>query len=287
MSGAQREEAERRVDPHRRKPVSVLSMLVDIGRNAGLIAGMTKREVVGRYKGSLMGVAWSFLNPLFMLAIYTFFFSAIFKARWETGSESKVDFAIVLFVGLIVHGIFAECITRAPTLIVGNVNYVKKVVFPLEILPVVALCSALFHGMISMLVLQTAIVATGGALQLASLLVPLLILPTALTALGCTWILASLGVFLRDIGQLATIMATTLLFLSPVFYPISAMPREYRLVMTLNPLTTAIEQMRGAVIWGRLPDWSDYALQLGLAFLVAWLGYWWFQRTRKGFADVL
>jgi lipopolysaccharide transport system permease protein len=262
-------------------------MLADIARNAGLILGMTKREVVGRYKGSLMGVAWSFLNPLFMLAIYTFFFSAIFKARWETGSESKVDFAIILFVGLIVHGIFAECITRAPMLIVGNVNYVKKVVFPLEILPVVALCSALFHGMVSMLVLQAAIVATGSPLHLAALLAPLLILPTALAALGSAWLLASLGVFLRDIGQLATIMATTLLFLSPVFYPISAMPERYRLIMTLNPLTVAIEQMRGAIVWGRLPDWGDYALQLGLAFFVAWLGYWWFQRTRKGFADVL
>lgn len=234
-----------------------------------------------------MGLAWSFLNPLFMLAIYTFVFSAVFKARWGLQDESKIDFALILFVGLILHGIFAECMMRAPTLIISNVNYVKKVVFPLETLPMVVLCSALFHGAISMLVLHGALLVSGNALHFTSLLCPILILPTGLAALGVGWFLASLGVYLRDIGQLASILAMALLFMSPVFFPMSAMPEKYQFVMSLNPLTIAIEQMRMAVIWGEVPDWRRYAVQLLIGLILSWCGYWWFQRTRKGFADVL
>lgn len=243
---------------------------------------------MGRYKGSVMGLAWSFLNPLLMLAIYTFVFSVVFKARWGVvANESKIDFAIVLFVGLIVHGLFAECVNRAPNLIIANTNYVKKVVFPLDILPVIALGSALFHAAVSTLVLLCAILVTGSELHWGILLWPLLILPTAVAALGFSWFLASLGVFLRDVGQITLIFTTALLFLSPVFFPMSAMPERYRTLMKVNPLTLSIEQMRGAIIWGRMPDWSQYGIYLLLSLLLAWAGYWWFQRTRKGFADVL
>lgn len=276
------------LDPHRALPASPLAMAASPWRHRSLIAQMVRREVVGRYKGSVMGLAWSFLNPLLMLTIYTFVFSVVFKARWGVGgSESKIDFAIVLFVGLIVHGLFAECVNRAPALIVGNTNYVKKVVFPLDILPVVALGSALFHAAVSTVVLIAAMLFAGSPLHWGILLWPVLILPTAVAALGFSWMLASLGVFLRDVGQITLIFTTALLFLSPVFFPMSAMPERYRTLMKINPLTIAIEQMRGAIVWGQMPDWGLYAMYLGASLLVAWAGYWWFQRTRKGFADVL
>ncbi|MEJ7745165.1 MAG: ABC transporter permease [Luteimonas sp.] len=263
-------------------------MARSLWRHRNLIGQMTRREVVGRYKGSVMGLAWSFLNPLLMLVIYTFVFRVIFKARWETaGNESNVDFAVVLFVGMIVHSLFAECVNRAPGLIIANVNYVKKVVFPLEILPAIALGSALFHAATSMLVLLAAVLATTGALHPHVLLAPVLILPIAAFALGIAWFLASLGVFLRDVGQITGILTTALLFLSPVFYPLSAMPEKYRGLIQVNPLTIAIEQTRGAVIWGRNPDWGVFAIYLAAGLLTAWAGFWWFQRTRRGFADVL
>ena len=275
-------------NPHRQPSVSPLEMVRSQWRNRNLIFQMVRREVVGRYKGSVMGLAWSFLNPLLMLTIYTFVFSVVFKARWGIGAnESKIDFAVVLFAGLIVHGLFAECVNRAPALILANANYVKRVVFPLDILPVVALGSALFHAAVSAAVLLVAMVLSGNELHAEILLAPVLILPLAVGALGFSWFLASLGVFLRDVGQITAVFTTALLFLSPVFFPMAAMPEQYRVLMQVNPLTFVIEQMRGAVIWGQSPDWGQYWIYFFGSIVVAWIGFWWFQRTRKGFADVL
>ena len=275
-------------NPHRPFPVSLAEMFGSHWRHRGLLWQMVRREVVGRYKGSAIGLAWSFLNPLLMLAIYTFVFSVVFKARWGAGDgDDKVGFAVVLFVGMIVHGLFSECVNRAPGLIIANTNYVKKVVFPLEILPGVALGSALFHAAVSTVVLLVAMVMNGNPLHAEVLWAPVLLLPLAAAALGFGWFLASLGVFLRDVGQLTGIFTTALLFLSPVFYPVAAMPEEFRGVMQVNPLTPVIEQMRGAVIWGHAPDWTLYLVQSVTGIAIAWSGFWWFQKTRKGFADVL
>lgn len=263
-------------------------MLRSLWRHIGLIGQMTRRDVIGRYKGSVMGLAWSFLNPLLMLVVYTFVFKVIFKARWVAAAdESQVDFAVVLFVGMIVHALFAECVNRAPGLIVSNVNYVKKVVFPLEVLAPVALGSALFHAAVSMLVLVGVVVFTRGEFHAEALWAPILVVPIAITALGLAWFLASLGVFLRDVTQITVVFTIAMQFLSPVFYPLSALPEQYRGFIQINPLTFAIEQTRGAVIWGRSPDWSLYAVYLLAALAAACAGFWWFQRTRKGFADVL
>jgi len=162
---------------------------------------MTKREVVGRYKGSALGLAWSFFNPVFMLTVYTFVFSEVFKARWGVdGNESKTQFAVVLFVGMIVYGLFAEVLNRTPGLILSNVNYVKKVVFPLEILPVIALGVALFHSAISAGVLLAAFALFNGYLHWTAIFAPIVLLPLVILTLGLGWMLASLGVFLRDVG---------------------------------------------------------------------------------------
>lgn len=249
---------------------------------------MTRREVVGRYKGSVMGLAWSFFNPVFMLVVYTFVFSVVFKARWGAGGEeSNAQFAVVLFVGMIVHGLFAECVNRAPGLILSNVNYVKKVVFPLEILPCVAMGSALFHAMISLVVLLIAQLFLNFSLPWTAVFFPLVILPLLIGTIGFAWVLAATGVFIRDIAQTTGIITMVLLFVSPVFYPVSALPMEYQGWLLLNPLTFVIEEARNVLIWGRMLDWTGWGLSLIVGMAIAWVGFWWFQKTRKGFADVL
>lgn len=267
--------------------ITPMEMVGSLWRNRGLIRALVKREVVGRYRGSFMGILWSFFNPVFMLAVYTFVFSVVFKARWSGGSESKTEFALILFAGLIVFNLFAECINRAPGLILANVNYVKKVVFPLEILSWVALGSALFHGTVSLGVWLLAYSILFGIPHATMLLLPLIVLPLALFILGVSWGLASLGVYLRDVSQFISIVTTILMFLSPIFYPATALPEEYRGLMFLNPLTPAIEQTRDLLFWGKSPDFVMLLIYLLASATVAWLGFAWFQKTRKGFADVL
>lgn len=249
---------------------------------------MTRREVVGRYKGSAMGLLWSFLNPVFMLMVYTFFFSVVFKARWGLDSnESKTQFAFVLFVGMIVHSLFAEVLNRSPSLILSNVNYVKKVIFPLEILPVISMGAALFHSFASLAVLLIAFVIFNSYLHWTVIFTPLVLLPLVILTLGCAWALASLGVFIRDVGQTIGIITTIMMFLSPVFFPVTALPEAYRPFIMANPLTFIIEQAREVFIWGRPPNWAGLGIYTLAATAIAWLGYIWFQKTRKGFADVL
>jgi lipopolysaccharide transport system permease protein len=250
---------------------------------------MTKREVAGRYKGSALGLAWSFFNPVFMLMVYTFVFSEIFKSRWggAVGDESKTLFAVVLFVGMIVLNLFSEVLNRAPSLILSNVNYVKKVVFPIEILPVIAMGGALFHSLISLGVLLMAFGFFNGYLQWTVVFTPLVLFPLVVLTTGLAWMLASLGVFLRDVGQTIGIITTVLMFLAPVFYPITAVPEQFRGVIMANPLTFIIEQAREVLIWGHMPDWQGLGLYTLAALVIAWAGYAWFQKTRKGFADVL
>ena len=257
-------------------------------RERQLIFQMSRREVVGRYRGSIMGLAWSFFNPILMLIIYTFVFSTVFKARWGLdGNESKADFAIILFVGLIVHGLFAECVNRAPQLIVGNVSYVKKVVFPLEVLPWVAMGSALFHTAISLVVLLIVNLALASSLPWTVVIFPVVLFPLILATMGFAWFLAAAGVYMRDIGQTTGIFTTVLLFISPVFFPISALPEKFQLAIMLNPLTFIIEQSRQVLIWGKMPDWSGLAIYGFVSIMIAWAGFIWFQKTRRSFADVL
>ena len=262
-------------------------MFASVWRHWGLITASTKREVLGRYRGSVLGIFWSFANPLFMLAVYTFVFSTIFKARWTGGTGSKIEFALVLFAGLIVFNLFSECISRAPSLILSNVNYVKKVVFPLEILPVVGLLSALFHSAVSLVVWLLAYLFLVGIPHITVLYLPLILVPLLLFTMGLSWALASLGVFLRDVSQFVNIAMTVLMFLSPIFYPATALPEAYRQLLSANPLVPAIEQTRAVLYFGISPDFQTLAIYWIATFVVAWLGFAWFQSTRKGFADVL
>lgn len=276
------------MNPHAAHPVSFTSLVSSLLKNRQLILQMAWREVLGRYKGSMIGVFWSFINPLLMLAVYTFIFSVVFKAKWGIDAdENKASFAVVLFVGLIVHGLLAEVLNRAPSLIVSNVNYVKKVVYPLEILVVINLVAALFHSAVSILVLLIVFIGLNGYIHWTSIFLPIVLLPLATLVLGVGWILASLGVFLRDIGQTIGILTTAMLFMAPVFFPLSAVPVHYHAYILANPLTFIIEQSREIVVYGHQPDWLGLGVYMVVALIVAWSGYGWFQKTRKGFADVL
>ncbi len=258
-------------------------------RNRYLIWQMSRREVLGRYRGSILGLTWSFFYPVLMLAVYTFVFSVVFRMRWGGlgVAEGKAQFAIILFVGLIVHALLAEVLNRAPSLILSNPSYVKKVVFPLEVLPVVAMGSALFHAFISLLVLMMAMLLTGVAISATALLLPLILLPLVILVLGLAWLLSSLGVYLRDVGQTIGVVTSVMLFLAPVFYPLDALPEQYRPWLYLNPLTFVIEQARAVLVWGRAPYYPGLVFYWLVALVVAWGGYLWFQKTRQGFADVL
>lgn len=235
-----------------------------------------------------MGLAWSLFNPVFMLLVYTFVFSVVFEARWGMGAEeSKVHVAMALFVGMIVHALFAEVVNRSPSLILANANYVKKVVFPLEILPWIAMGSALFHFFVSLAVLLAAFLLFSSYLPWTVMLFPIVVLPVVLGTMGLAWALAATGVFLRDFGHAAGMFTTAMLFLSPVFYPMSALPEQYQTLLMLNPLTFIIETSRGLLFGNKMASWSVWAAYCGASVVIAWGGFFWFQRTRRGFADVI
>jgi len=276
------------INPHANHSISFNTLLRSVWQHRELISQMTRREVIGRYRGSIMGLAWSFLNPVLMLIVYTFVFSIVFKAKWGIGGEEgQVAFAVILFVGMIVHGLFAECLNRAPSLILGNVSYVKKVIFPLEILPVIAMGSAVFHMLVSIIVLLGAILILGIGIKWTIVLFPMVIFPLILAGLGFAWFLASLGVYMRDVAQITGMFTTVLMFLSPVFYPLSALPDKYQIWLQLNPLTYFMEEARNVLIFGKFPDAAGWVIYLMCGASIAWLGFAWFQKTRKGFADVI
>ncbi len=267
--------------------LSPAAMIRSLFVHRHLTKALIHREIVGRYKGSMLGIFWSFFIPVFMLLVYTFVFSVVFKARWSGGSDSKSEFALVLFAGLLTFNLFSECVNRAPSLILANTNYVKKIVFPLEILPIVSLGAALFHTAVSLLAWLVFYVALFGIPHVTVLLLPLVLLPLGLLTLGISWFLASLSVYLRDIGQVVGIITTAMLFLSPIFYPLSALPEGYAAVLQLNPLTLP----KGSVVKQRHnlqgPHWSSLVIYTAISMIVAWAGFAWFQKTRKGFADVV
>ena len=277
------------LDPNAVQSAALPAMFSSVLRNRQLIVQMIRREVVGRYRGSALGLAWSFFTPVLMLAVYTFVFSGIFKARWNPSGqpESIAHFAAMMFVGIIVLTMLTEVLTRSPTLILSNPNFVKKVVFPLEILPIVTLGAAGFHLTVSIAVLILAFLMFNGFLYWTVILLPLVLVPLVLVTLGASWVLASLGVYLRDVNQAIGLACSLLMFMSPIFYPLSAVPEKFRWVIAANPLTFVIEQARQVVINGHLPDWTGLFLYTLVSAVVAWGGFAWFQKTRKGFADVL
>ena len=253
-----------------------------------LFLKLLRRDFAERYRGSYLGLLWSLLLPLLSLLVFTFFFGVIFKMRWAgQGDGSLSDLALILFVGMALYNFLAECLSRAPGLILTHQNYVKNVVFPLEMLPAVMVASALLTLTATLLVILLLQATLGSGLSWTALLLPVMVLPLMLFVLGLSGFLASLGVYIRDIQQLIIPLVQLMMFLSPVFYPVAALPEAMRPWLQLNPLALVIEQTRGIILFGQAPDWIPYLLSLAAGVLTALLGAWWFARTRKGFADVL
>lgn len=273
------------VRPTRPAPGALLGVF---WRQRHLVWLMVWRDIIGRYRGSLLGVLWTFITPLLMLGIYTFVFTVVFQARWELDVEdTRSNFAIVLFVGLVIHGLMAEVLQRAPVVLLVHANYVKRVVFPLEVLPLVTCISALFHFCVSVLVVLLAMLLLGASWHATAFLLPITILPLLPLLLGIAWGLAALGVYLRDISQVTGLLATALLFISPVFFPVDALGRPFQIMMMFNPLTIIIEQSRQVLLMGELPNVALLGAYFIGSCLVCWLGCYGFIRARRGFADVI
>lgn len=249
---------------------------------------LTEREVLGRYRGSALGIGWSFITPLAMLAVYTFVFSQVFKARWGGLEQAgPLGFAVNLFAGLIVFNLFSECVNRAPGLVLANPNYVKKVVFPLEVLGSVAVGSSVFHALTSLVILVVFEMVAFRQLPLTLLWLPVIWLPLILGSLACTWFLSAAGVFIRDIGQLIGVGLNMLMFLSPIFFPLSALPPRWQPVLQLNPLAQVIEQTRRTAIQGLNPNWIYVVLAILITFVACEISFRGFQKSKGAFADVL
>ena len=252
-----------------------------------VIGQLAKRAILSRYRGTALGLLWSLVTPLLMLGVYTFVFGTILQVRWELQGGGNAEFAAILFSGMIVHGILAECLTQASTLIVSNPQYVKKVVFPLEALPWVTVMSAFFQGVISTGVLFVYLFVTQGVIPWTAVFFPIPLFALVFICIAVGWLIAATAVYLRDIAQMMGLLSTVLFFMAPILYPKSALPESFQPLLYLNPLTYIIEQFRSVVLWSQLPDWTGLTLYMLAAIVIAWLSLAWFQKTRNGFADVL
>lgn len=268
-------------------PSSLIELFTSQWRNRELIIQMVKRELNSRYQGSFLGILWAFIQPLILLVVYTFVFSEVFNARWGTQVSGKTDFALALFTGMTVHNLFTEVLNKSPTLITSNTSYVKKIIFPLEILPTITIGTASIQAAISAGTILAINLLVTKQIAISALTLPLVLLPLIFFVMGISFILASLGVYIRDLSQSIGLITSVSVFLSPVFYPISALPEKYRGWLYLNPLTYIIEETRNVMLWGNFPDWYTLALYTIGSIGFATLGFNWFQKTRKGFADVI
>lgn len=267
--------------------LSPFAPFLDLWRNRALLAAMTRREIESRYRGSALGFLWSLATPLLTLVVYTFVFSVIFRVRWGASTAGHGEFALVAFAGLLLFTCFSDCVTRAPGLVLSQANMVKKVVFPVQILPAVILGGALFQLVIATAVLLAIAAILGFTPGITAIAFPLVLAPLLLGILGITWAVSAAGVYFRDLGQVVGLLVTLLMFLIPIFYPASAVPEAFRPIITLNPLAVLVEEARGVLLWGRWPDWFQLAWVGLLGWVVAWGGYLLFMKLRRGFSDVL
>src|SRR5271157_3701190 len=238
-------------------------------RNRVLIRRLTERQLSARYRGSMLGLLRTVITPLLMLGLYTFVFGIVLPVKWRLPEEIKSNFALLLFSGLIIYTFFAEVVTRAPSLMLENTAYIKKLVFPLEALVFTSLATASVNALIGLGMMIAFYIAILGSPPITVLLAPVVLLPISLTALGVSWVLASVGVFVRDIGLILNVVIKAFLFW-----------------IMLNPITPAVESLRAVLFLGELPHAGIWCLSLVGGLVLNWLGFCWFQATRKAFADV-
>ena len=256
--------------------------------NRTILRQLVRKDIHSRYRRSALGMVWALLTPLLTFAVYAYVFSAVLQIRFPSRvADVEHNYGIVLFSGLMLHFFVTEVLTRSPTLILENVNFVKKVVFPLETLSVVATGSAFVTLLFNFVVLLLALLFFEARIPLTTLLVPLVWLPYVAIVLGISWFLSSIGVYLRDVGHLVGIISTIMLFGSPILFPIETLPESLQTLVWLNPLSVPVDATRDLVLWGTLPSLRGLAIYSGVSIAVVWLGAFWFQCTKRGFADVL
>ena len=265
---------------------AVWQPLFQLPSRSELIFSLARRELVARYKGSALGIIWAILTPVVTIAIFTFIFAGIFGARFGA-SSSHWDYALYLFCGLLPWTMFQETLQQSASTIVTHANLVKRVVFPLETLPVAQTLSALGHQLFGTVALLIAAVIIRHELHPTLLWLPVLLIPQLLITLGAAWLIASLGVFLRDIAQGITLLLMAWMYLTPIIYPESLVPERFRVFVNINPFTHLVRSYRRILLAGAAPDWSGLLYFTAFALVVFLFGYWWFARTRKNFADVI
>ncbi len=269
------------------RAMGVRASLASIWLHRSLLYQLWERDFSARYRNGVLGVAWALLNPLLMLSLYSFVFVFVFRIRWGSGPDVKGNFVILLFTGLIVHGFFAEFVNRAPYLVSTNASYVKRVVFPLELLPLVPLLGALVNFAVGVVLTLVLLFALSGSIPATVYLLPIIFLPYVIMVVGLAYFLSATAVFMRDLTHLVGIVSTVAMFASPVLFPIESVPAGFRGLLYLNPLTLIVEQLREVAILGVTPDWRLTGVYSLIAIAVLCLGIAWFQALRKGFADVL
>ena len=258
-----------------------------VAQNRSLLWQFIVRNISVRYRGAMLGLVWSFIQPLMMLCVYTFVFNIVFQARWNVAVNSKGAFAIIMFCGMALFSVFSESVSLCCYTITGNTNLVKKVIFPLEILPLTQTVASFILGTVWFVLLFLGTIFIYGKLSFTMLLLPLVLIPLFLFSLGVGFFVASLAVYVRDTSYVVQVILQVLFFMTPIFYPVMAIPEAYRWPLQINPLTLLIEEARKVFLFGSLPDWGFLGIAFLISLLVLQLGYVWFCRTKKGFADVL
>lgn len=256
-------------------------------RYVSLFSMMVKRDIAARYKGSWLGLFWSAINPLLLMIVYGFVFGVIFQARWPTQGDAEVSFIVLLFCGLIVHMMFADVLGRSASVVRDNANYVKKVVFPLTIFGGIVSVSALFHFLVSFVVLLLVSGFMGGHLTWHVIFLPVLLLQYLLLCTGVAWLVSVLGVFFKDLTHIIGFISTVFLFTCPIFFPTNYVPEKFQIVLAINPLTYYVEAVRGIVAFHTLPSLEAFTLSSLVALITFMLSLWFFRKTKSSFADVV
>lgn len=262
-------------------------MITLLKNNKYLLWQLTKKDIEQRYKGSVLGMLWTILVPILMLVIYTFVFSEVFQAKWNVDTSNKYEFALTLFCGLSAFNMISEVMNRSANLIAGNVNYVKKVIFPLELLPVAITLSALFNCVISFLILILGKAVVHHNISATLYQSALVFVPLILISVGTSYILSSVSVYLKDIGNVVNVLVTVFMYMSPVFFPLTSVPKMYRGICKANPMTYVIENFRNTMLYGKNLSWNFLLISIVTALIIFAVGYIVFMRAKEGFADVL
>ena len=271
-----------------RKFLNPISAILGIWKYRDLLSQLVRRNIESRYKGTMIGLVWMVVTPFVMLAVYTFVFGVVLKVRWGTEfGDSKAAFAIIMFCGMAVFNIFSESVNGSVSIVTGNPNYVKKVVFPLELLPVSSVLSACFFGLIWIGILLLGIVVFLHKFCLAAVCLPLIFILLILISCGVAWFVASLGVYVRDLAHVIGIIMQVLYFMTPIFYSVEMVPAKFRIFLILNPLTSLVQSTRKVLMYDQWPNWHAMGIVFLLSIVIFQLGYFWFMKTKRGFADVL